>query len=637
MNAPTAILSGREPFLRLTLGAFGTALTAAILSVSVLHWGGVYPAIGTWLQMAGGALWAVVAAICALNFTQRKASGDPIDLAVFLFLAYAGWRYTTTPVEYPARLEWLWILTYAAIFLFVRYGMPNRHWAMALIGLLVAVALASCIYALINRNNPTHLIWGLPRPNYQERVSGTFGCPNHFANLMVMAALCCLFIGSYSRLPWPLRIFLYYLAALLTTGLYFSISRGGYLAWVTGMGVVAWFLFRKAEIRWWWKLTAAITVAAGAVVVVIKNPFVMERIDGMVRGDIRQLLAEVSLHIWQMAPWWGHGVGGYDFLYLRHHGLVLQTRALYAHCDYFNTLVDYGAVGLGLILVFLTCVIVELRRKSRTGTHERDLLLVRLGWAALAAMAIHSVFDFSLHIPACAVAFFIILAAAVMRTHHEEKHLPSVRLPRLALVLAALAALAASGYTTATAWQTGRALRLVPTKEKDFTPLADADLRRLGEQLYALDPNAYPQLERIGDAYRVRAAKLGSELSQSPGSLELLRAREDLGKRSLMYYQRAHQAAPLEDTLLVKQAMILDILQRSAEAELAFQKAISLQPHNRYFRFHYGLHLLESGDIGAALDQFRFSASMPLDPREDPALRQFALMTIQKLEKSLRR
>lgn len=634
MNGLQAILADRGTAARIALASTGFAFALAILAVSILHWGGVYPGVGTWLQMAGGGIWIVLAGLALLNFLEKKATGDLVDIVVWIFLFYAGWRYATTPVEYTARLEWLWILTYAALFFFVRYGLPNRHWAMVLLGALITLAVIACVFALFHRSHPTHLIWGLPRPDYGPRISGTFGCPNHFANLMVMGTLVCLFVGSYSRLPWPLRIFLYYLAALLTSGLYFSVSRGAYFAWIAGMGIVAWFLIRTEGIRWWWKLSACLVTAAGVVVVVVKNPFIMDRLDQITQGnDVRLLLSVISRRLWELSPWWGNGIGSYDFLFLRHHGPELQSRALYAHCDYFNTLADYGAVGLGIILVFLAFVIVEFRRKGRGQPHERDLLLMRLGWAALAAMAVHSVFDFSLHIPACAAAFFTILGASLMRTHREERNLPALRLPRAVLPAAILLALAAGGYTATSALRTQRALRLVPLTEAQFSPMTAAEITRVGDQAFAIDPLAFPLYTRVGDALRVKAARLDIRLSKVAQEEipALLREREECGRASLMFYQRAHRSAPLEDTLLVKQGLVLDIMQRHVEAGLAYAQAIQYQPDNRYFRFNYGLHLLETGQRQDAREQIKLAATMPLDPREDPSLRRTAQLAMENL------
>jgi O-antigen ligase/Flp pilus assembly protein TadD len=620
------------------LSAIGALIVATLIGVSILHWGGVYPHIGSLLHLGGACLWLVLGAIVALQIRLHRPGPDVIDAAVALFILYAAWRYARTPVEYTARLEWCWILTYGAVFAFVRHGLPNRHWALGLISLIIVFALLSCIYAFIHRTDPTHLIWGLPRPNYGVRISGTFGCPNHFANLMVMATLAGLFLGSYSRFPWPLRLFLFYLAAVLTAGLYLSVSRGGYIAWLAGMIVVAVCLCRTEGIRWWWKAAISVLVAAGTTLVILKNPFVMDRLDRMMEGDVRLKLAQISLKLWEAAPIWGHGIGSYDYVYLRNHGPDLQSRALYAHCDYLNTLVDYGAVGLGLILVFLIAVSVFLWRNSRNDPHERERVLLRLGWAALLAMAVHSVFDFSLHIPACALAFFTILGASVMRTPREERP-GSGGIPSLAtwgtLVLAALAAAWTLGSLGA---QTQQGQRLMRLKETDFQKMTAEEIDRQGDRLHAADPGAYPLLTRVGDALRVKTANIAAEIAEAPPEAipDLIRAREQTGALALKFYQRAHRVAPLEDTLLVKQGMVLDVMKRHIEAYLAYAQAIEYQPDNRYFRFTYGLHLIETGQKAAALEQLELAAYLPVDPKEDTTLRDTSRAALEYLRSQLK-
>jgi len=643
MNGPGAPGEGRSrghgPFspLSLGLGALGTLLLAALTTTAILHWGGAYPHVGAQLQLGASLLWVLLAGALALHLAARRPGPDTVDAFVFLFLLYAGWTYTRTPVEYSARLEWCWILAYAATFWFVRYGLPSRHWAFGLIGVVILAALASCIYAFIHRENPVHLIWGLPRPNYGARVSGTFGCPNHFANLMVMAALSCIFLGAYSRFAWPLRIFLFYLAAVLTAGLFLSVSRGGYIAWLAGMLVVAWVLFRVPGIRWWWKAAVSLLVAGGTVMVVIKNPFVMDRLDKMMEGDVRLKLAQLSIQYWKEAPVWGHGAGAYDYVYLRDHGPEMHTRAIYAHCDYLNTLVDYGAVGLALVLLFLLAVAVKLILRSRKGPHERETLLLRLGWAALAAMAVHSVFDFSLHIPACSLAFFIVLGASLMRTPREERVLPPgppAWAARSGWAAFLAVCLASAALLASTAWKTHQGQRLGQLAEAQFRSLDTAALDAAGDRLWAADPGAYPLLTRFGDALRIKAAEAAADLESSPpeSRTALLQAREEAGRLSLKFYQRAHRAAPLDDTLLVKQAMTLDVLQRFPEAYLAYAQAIEYRPHNRFFRYNLGIHLMETGQIEAAMEQLEIAAKLKVDSREDPALSRSARSLLQYLQ-----
>jgi len=88
--------------------------------------------------------------------------------------------------------------------------------------------------------------------------------------------------------------------------------------------------------------------------------------------------------------------------------------ALYVHNEYLQMLVDVGVIGMVLLLCLLGAVAVTVRR-GRTGHHRPG---VRVGaLAALAALAVHSAFDFLWHIPVLVLAagLFVGLAGAATR------------------------------------------------------------------------------------------------------------------------------------------------------------------------------------------------------------------------------
>jgi O-antigen ligase len=65
----------------------------------------------------------------------------------------------------------------------------------------------------------------------------------------------------------------------------------------------------------------------------------------------------------------------------------------YVHNEYLQVLVELGAIGLGLVLCLLVAIVLTLRR-ARTGVLWAGCV------AGLAALAVHSGFDFLWHIPA---------------------------------------------------------------------------------------------------------------------------------------------------------------------------------------------------------------------------------------------
>jgi hypothetical protein len=67
-------------------------------------------------------------------------------------------------------------------------------------------------------------------------------------------------------------------------GIFLSVSRGGYLGWLAGMGVVTIYAFRTVQVKWWWKALLVALLAAGVLLVVLRNDFVMSRWDAFEEG-----------------------------------------------------------------------------------------------------------------------------------------------------------------------------------------------------------------------------------------------------------------------------------------------------------------------------------------------------------------
>ena len=91
--------------------------------------------------------------------------------------------------------------------------------------------------------------------------------------------------------------------------------------------------------------------------------------------------------------------------------------ALYAHNEYLQTLVDLGAIGFALLLVLLATIVATVRR----GRDHPQRPGIRAGaLAALAALAVHSGFDFLWHIAVIplAGALLIGLAGPAIRQEH---------------------------------------------------------------------------------------------------------------------------------------------------------------------------------------------------------------------------
>lgn len=572
--------------------------------VTVLHWGGEYQHIAVPLMFLGIILWVLVLGLAVQSYLLKHRIGDWLDILVLLWLGYAFYSYTQTQAGFVARMELMWMWVYAGVFFCARYGFHSRNWMIGGLIFIVTIAAVCCVYALIHKNNPTHPIWGLPRPDYGARISGTFGCPNHFANFMAMSTFVSFLLGTYSRFPWPMRIFLFYLAGMFTLGVFLSVSRGGYLAWIFGMTVITGYLFRIVQLRWWWKAGAALSVVIAGIFTIARNDFVVGRLERTLSGDVRLQLIVDAVRIWNENRLFGTGMSSFDFYHMRLPEFT-TGRAIHTHNDYMNTLSDYGAIGLTLVLLFVVGYFLMLVLNGRRLRSERESLLWRIAFCCMVAMAVHETVDFNLHIPACALVFFTLIGMGISCTYLQRSRSRYWLSSAPLLIIASLFMLTTIAPLVVQTWNGQRIAKL---SESELLQLSFDEVVQRAELLFAADPGAADSLEELADALRVMAARQHQEL-QSKGSrfLSQHRSVDMIAQKAIEIYDRIYESNPLDDTLLIKKAMTYDAIGNYTNASLFYAHALSLRPHSSNFHFAVGHHYLLQRRYYEALESFRIA------------------------------
>lgn len=196
--------------------------------------------------------------------------------------------------------------------------------------------------------------------------------------------------------------------ALILAGLIHSLSRMGFVAALTGLAVfalaalakrlhrkVAEGIQRRSRARW--------LMAAGAVVAAVAVLFVYLPPDQLIArfaelAATEDITADMRMEIWretlgliQAYRWTGSGAGTYEAAFYRFKTVAPLNTVDYAHNDYLQWLAELGVVGFGVWLLAAALVLQSAwRHPAAVG--------------ALAAMALHSVVDFNLYIPANAMA-----------------------------------------------------------------------------------------------------------------------------------------------------------------------------------------------------------------------------------------
>ncbi|MEV4758403.1 O-antigen ligase family protein [Micromonospora sp. NPDC049559] len=129
------------------------------------------------------------------------------------------------------------------------------------------------------------------------------------------------------------------------------------------------------------------------------------------RGNLassgRSGAAGAALRLVAAQPVVGTGVGQARFLWLTPDGNGQLAR--YAHNEYLQVLVDLGAVGFALLLALFTALALTVRR-GRAAGHRPGIRAGAI--AALAALAVHSGFDFLWHIAVLPLAAGLLVGLA---------------------------------------------------------------------------------------------------------------------------------------------------------------------------------------------------------------------------------
>ncbi len=586
--------TAREPIGLASL--LTTFLFAVVLIVGPLILG----AARLWIELPLLGVVALLLLVQGLRLTRNPPLGivrwaDAIDLAVVLFVLYAIVRWLTSPAAYFSRIEAMEVVAYAGVFFTCRYGMANRKHCMALLYGLVVLGVAETAFGYYLSCNPDWFPFGTTERlqlHYAPRWVGTYGSPNNYACLLVMATGAALALGCFSKLAWPVRIVLIYLAIMMIVGVVYSGSRGGWIALLAAIIALATMGIRNGTMRWWIPVTGAALLIAVSAFLFSFSPIAQERLNvaktqvtaGELNSDMRVQLAADALRIAHDHLLWGTGPATFTFVHPHYQSSTFAFKAELTHDDYLNCLDDYGLVGFGLALFFVAVVTLKFFRPLAIDSRWQDRVLVATGFAAWMALVVHSLLDFNLHIPANALLLFALTGLALGRVRDEKAiHWSTFSLMPmggwlggtvmvLSLLFAVLVARTELG---------DRAYEQTLARE-DVVPISDSIDG--AEQALGYDSGNVQALVFLGDLYRYDASLQKEDERRLSDGLKALEA-----------YQKALQANVLDDSVQAKMGMALDLMQKYPEASTHYQAAVAAQPYNGQFWFWLGNHDAKAG------------------------------------------
>jgi hypothetical protein len=313
-------------------------------------------------------------------------------------------------VNPPMGVLWEFsLLGYLAIFFWVRelgWRFQSRPWVPVL-PLIILGALEAVIG-----------ITGLSDNGLSADISGTYTNRDHFSGMLEMifplAVMCGWAIlrtdrkeGGLPLRPAVLVCVVWGMGILVFAGILASLSRMGFLAALASLFTVcALSVGPRIQSRKWRLSLVGSLVAATLILLVFLPPVeLMERFADLsesktLTGDTRIHLSRETLSLIGEFHWFGTGVGGYESTFLKYQRVSNFFRVQMAHDDYLQYLAELGGVGFALLVLAGLSVLIPMAKGIFRGSDEnRRLLLVGCA-GSFAAIGLHSLVDFNLHIPA---------------------------------------------------------------------------------------------------------------------------------------------------------------------------------------------------------------------------------------------
>lgn len=430
-------------------------LAAGLATAQILLGGWMYPAL------AGPAFFLVALAAVMAGLTFYRLKDEPGAWCVGITLLMAGylfWRQSTSPDAYAAREDAWLLLAALAVYLTAAWQLRGSGPRWLVLG-AIFVLLAAQLFLLVVQfaaEAPFHplpdlvLAMELPRgeagPN-RGWLSGTLNSRGTLSAVLMVGTFLVMGQLVWGRAGVAVKMVLLWLAAAGCAGVALSLSRAAYLGLATGLlvfALVSFLAVRRGN-------GTHRLVFSGAVLLVIMLPAGAALLLGVESWLVGFRFGEIGADtyreaLWfrsvppmlQLDAWWGAGANMFDQLSLRYREGAPLGRPVHAHNDWLQLLVEYGRVGLALgVLFFLVhwaagCRnVLRLARQALPGgwwPQSMELGLATGALAAWSAQAVHSFFDFRLHLPA--VALLVALCGGWLAGERNDRETrPGIPLP----------------------------------------------------------------------------------------------------------------------------------------------------------------------------------------------------------------
>jgi O-antigen ligase len=397
----------------LLYGVFGLLLFGPLAFGAVEPW-------SIFLMEAGSAALFLLWIVKQVLENEIRIHWNPLFLPMAAFGVLIVSQLVFRRTAYPHDTASLALLYFSYAMLCFLAGQAllkgSQARTLALVFSLYGAALAS--FALIQGISSNGRLYWIRQPRMGGWIYGPYVNHNHYAGLMEMLVPIPLVLSLTKIASSRTRAAAAAVAAVMVGTIFLSGSRGGMLAIVAEIVILAVLLIKQKQ-----GLRTAIGIGVFLVIVVglltwVGGAELSKRIatagssHAELSSDIRHNINRDGLKMFLKRPVLGWGLGTFPVVYPQFRTFYTNFFVNEAHNDYLQLLVEMGVLGFGTMLWFLITLYKRAIKKIGHWTSEISGAVALACVLGLSGILVHSAVDFNLQIPANAALFYVLCTIA---------------------------------------------------------------------------------------------------------------------------------------------------------------------------------------------------------------------------------
>jgi O-antigen ligase len=210
-------------------------------------------------------------------------------------------------------------------------------------------------------------------------------------------------------------------AAIMAATIFLSGSRGGMIAFLVELSVLTLFALqrnKKLHMNWIAGLFPVIVVCLlmwlGGSEFTNRVSTINTETRTEISGGMRMNIVRDGLKMSRQKPILGYGLGTFPDVYPKFRSFYSEVWINEAHNDYLQLLVETGALGLAVMLWFLSVTYFKAAQKLSAWADNPNGMLALAALLGCTGILVHSFVDFNLQIPANAAIFYVLCTLAAL-------------------------------------------------------------------------------------------------------------------------------------------------------------------------------------------------------------------------------